>query len=245
MLVSDIDGTLLEGGRSTAGLEQLRQVVEERRDDVALVYATGRSFDSTWQLVESGVLPTPDAIAPFLGTEIWFPGWAKADPFYREIVRHDWNRDAVEYFARRIAGLELQEQEFQSPLKVSFYVNDRKTIFDLKQIIDDCGLSTRAIYSGGRFLDIIPRQAGKRAAVRYLGRVWRVEPDHVLTCGDSGNDLDMLCDPDTLNVAVGNAEVELRGLAHTGAFYSAILPFAAGLLEGAAALGFWSLPRTS
>lgn len=244
ILVSDIDGTLLRNGKTTQGLGLLKTIIEAHRQEVALVYATGRSFPSTWRLVSSGLLPTPDAVASFVGTEVWFPDWLRPDQFYQETIRHQWNRDTVLHLTRRLPGLTLQSSRFQTPFKVSFLFDQRAKLYDLTKLLDAEGLRTKAIYSCGKYLDIIPANAGKRAAVDYLRRVWSVSARHVLTCGDSGNDLDMLMDPLTNGVAVGNSESEVNRLLATGLFYKALQPFASGLIEGAAVLGFWPKSTT-
>lgn len=73
VLVTDIDGTLLDEGVPTPGLATLRLLIENQQDAVRVVYATGRSFFSTWKLVLADVLPVPDSIASSVGTEVWLP----------------------------------------------------------------------------------------------------------------------------------------------------------------------------
>jgi len=239
MIVSDIDGTLLERGRPSDGLSELGEAIASHRGQVALVYATGRSFESVWELVEEGILPQPDAIAPLVGTEVWFPDWTRPDPLYEASVRSNWNREACVSVATRIPGLSPQADEFQSPYKASYYVEGTRTVYDIERMLLAEGLEARVVYSCGEYLDILPIVSGKRNAARYLRWVWNVTAENTLTCGDSGNDLDMLCNPRTRNVAVGNAENELLDLADTQPFYKARMPHAAGLLEGARALDFW------
>ncbi len=242
LMVLDIDGTLLENGVATDGLATLKRMVRVNSDKVALVYATGRSFQSTWRLVKDNVLPKPSAVAASVGTEIWFPEWEHPDPFYQELVRHNWNRDTVAFLARRIPGLTLQQDAFQTPFKVSFEINKKSKVYDFKKLLDGSGLDVRVIYSCGRYLDVVPASAGKRNAVNFLTRYFCVKPHNILTCGDSGNDIDMLTNPHTANVIVGNYEEELEGL-RGPKLYRATRSFAAGVLEGAAAHRFWPKSR--
>lgn len=243
LLVSDIDGTLLDNGEATMGLDTLKALLHRHRDRISLVYATGRSFRSTWELVASGILPEPMAVASNVGTEVWLPGWQGPSPFYRELIRHDWNRDAVTLMAERVPGLVSQEKSFQTPFKVSFEVTPNAKIIDLTTLLKHRGIEARAVYSCGRFLDIIPKAAGKRAAVEFLSRIFDVPLKHVVTCGDSGNDLDMLMNPATYNVAVANAEAEVRRLSDYQLFYQAEKEYAQGVIEGTEAYDFW--PRQS
>ncbi|MBN2718239.1 MAG: HAD-IIB family hydrolase [Deltaproteobacteria bacterium] len=238
LLASDIDGTLLRDGEATPGLKALKRLIAAHRDNVALVYATGRSFASTIGLVESGILPKPQAIASFVGTEIWMPAWHRSVG-YQTAVESDWRPEEILYWAKKVFRLRLQEPEFQSDWKLSFYLDSHAAVFDLRAFLQSKRISARVIYSCGKYLDIIPHQAGKANAVRFLRNTWRVVPQNVLTCGDSGNDIDMLTAPRTCNVAVGNLEGELERLSDQGHFYVAELPYAGGVLEGAAAFDFW------
>lgn len=239
ILVSDIDGTLLNDGRKTEGLDRLRHLLLKHRDDVALVYATGRSLDSVWQLVQSDVLPLPDAIAPSIGTEIWFPNWKQSDKVYETLVSQNWDRGKVLTIASQIPGLTLQSDDMQTPHKVSFEVRRLQKVMDLRMLLESRGIHANIIYSCGKYLDVLPAKAGKKAAVTYLSQVWRVPPDRILTSGDSGNDIDMLTNPVTSNVLVANAENEMAAIRLSRHVYQANRAFAAGVLEGTEAFSFW------
>jgi sucrose-6F-phosphate phosphohydrolase len=245
LLVSDIDGTLLLNGNATPGLNALKQLIRAHNGSVALVYATGRSIESTLELVDKGILPVPRAIAPFVGTEIWYPAWHTSVE-YQSRIDAEWQRDVILHWAQKTFRLRLQEDHFQSPNKISFYLDSHATVYDLKSFLDNRQLKAKVIYSCGKYLDILPAVAGKANAVRFLMNKWQIKPGNVLTCGDSGNDIDMLTLPNTCNVAVGNLESELERLSTRGAFYVAELPYAGGVLEGAAAFDFWpSTPGTA
>lgn len=239
LLALDIDGTLLDGDEPTAGLETLRLLLESRRERVRLVYATGRSFPSTRELVETGVLPAPDAVAAFVGTELWRPPWERPDPGFVAMIERDWDRRAV---VEAVAGFEElvpQPDEVQTPWKASFYLDDEGLVGQVETALARRGLRATVRYSGGRFLDLLPAGAGKHAAVEYLRVAWEIARHHVLVGGDSGNDLDMLEDPRLRGVAVGNAQEELGELSEQQRVHQAELPFAAGVLEGAEAHEFW------
>jgi sucrose-6F-phosphate phosphohydrolase len=242
LLVSDIDGTLLDNGAPTPGLETLRLVLYAHRDEVRLIYATGRSFESTRDLVVSGALPGPDGIAAFVGTEVWLPPWERQSRDFGNAVSQGWDLDAVLAVAAAFPALEPQPGEFQTLLKASYYLEDAAALPVLEKSLEDVGAGARLIYSCNRYLDIVPARAGKRNAVEFICRRWGADPRYVLVCGDSGNDLDMLQDPQFRGVAVGNSEEEVRCLVKAGPLHESSLPYAAGVLEGAEAFDFW---RTS
>lgn len=236
VLVSDLDGTLLADGAPSVGLPELRRHVDDHRYETLLVYATGRSFDSTWQLVEAGELPVPDAIAAAVGVEVWYDPWLEPDPTYSVKIRDRWDRVAVLEAAADLPQLTLQPDRFQHPLKVSFYTTRARTADTLRARLGD---AARVIYSGGRYLDVVPHAAGKASATRHVCDTFGIDEPIVLAAGDSGNDRDMLEEPGFLGVAVGNAQPELGNIKRSSRFFAATRHHAAGVLEGARALGFF------
>ena len=241
LLVSDLDGTLLDDGRATPGLAVLRRVVAAFGDRVRLVYATGRTAASTLALVEDGILARPDAIAPLVGSEVWLPPFAGPDSGFARRLADGWSRPDVVAVGERFSwALAPQPPEHAGEFKVSYFVRDDTALPALDEALARRGVRARLIYSGGRFLDVLPRRAGKRGATEYLAERFGVAPADVLAAGDSGNDADVLAHPEYCGVAVGNAEPELTAV--TGslpAVHEAGLSFAAGVLEGAAAHRFW------
>ena len=239
ILVSDIDGTLLDDGRPTAGLSTLVEALSGM-NPVHLVYATGRTFESTRKLVSTRILPRPDAVASMVGTEIWLPPWQKPDTGFRYTISTGWERRTVLEEAAGLSWLKPQPDRFQSPIKASFYLSDPGRIPILRCKLRSRGVKARLIYSGGKYLDVIPEEASKLNAVEYLRRLWSVKPSNVLAAGDSGNDLDMLREPHFLGVAVGNSEKKLKRLSDQETFHLASRQFAAGVLEGALKFNFLS-----
>ena len=239
ILISDIDGTLLNNGKETRGLDTLRDLLARHKNDVALVYATGRSHDSVWDLIRADILPIPDAIAASIGTEIWFPNWKQSDKRFKSLIGNDWNRETILNAALTIPGLRLQDEEMQTPYKVSFEVSSHRKVMDIQSLLKTKGLAVRIIYSCGKYLDVLPARGGKMAAVKFLSQVWEVPFKNILTSGDSGNDMDMLTHPETANVLVANAESEMASLVKTNCVYHADGSYAAGVVEGCRAFGFW------
>jgi len=239
LLVSDIDGTLLEDGVATAGLETLRLLIESRGDSIRVVYATGRSFQSTWTLVLRNVLPVPNAIASAVGTEVWLPPWTEASEEFERSISKGWDRQAVVDVVEEFREVDLQPGQFQTPLKVSFFLRNRAMVPAIGRALKRCGLECRLVYSGGRFLDALPVRAGKRNAIKHIVKTWGMEDISVLACGDSTNDLDMIRDPRFHGVVVGNSERQMRNLRESKLVHVSKLPYAAGVLEGAETFHFW------
>ncbi len=240
LIVSDIDGTLLDDGDASMGLVTLRKLFRVNRERVGLVYATGRTFSSTWRLVQDKVLPMPNGIAALVGTELWLAPWQRPDPDYEEHVGRGWDKEKVQEVLSAFAKvLELQPKEYQSGYKMSYFVSDAKIMEDVASALEEAKVGAQTIFSAGKHFDVIPARAGKRHVVEYCRKRWDIEPGNVLVSGDSGNDADMLTDPETMGVIVGNAEDELKDIEESEDIHESKLPYAAGVLEGAQAFGFW------
>ena len=105
--------------------KKLRYLLESRRRQVRLVYATGRSFPSTWALTRGGVLPAPDAVAAFVGTEVWFPPWENPEPQYTREISERWNVGVIRRVMARFPHAVTQPARFQTLWKCSYYLSDQ------------------------------------------------------------------------------------------------------------------------
>jgi mannosylfructose-6-phosphate phosphatase len=87
-------------------------------------------------------------------------------------------------------------------------------------------------YTGGIYLDVLPRGAGKGNALAWLCRRNAVQLADVLVAGASANNRSMFALPSVRGIVVGNASSEL--FAGTGAFKPLITreKMAGGVLAG-------------
>ncbi|KDD76220.1 hypothetical protein H632_c310p2 [Helicosporidium sp. ATCC 50920] len=106
------------------------------------------------------------------------------------------------------------------------------------------GLACRCVVSGEgewRFLDVLPRGAGKLAALRRAQRLLGFGDARTVAGGDSGNDADVLCGPHR-GIVVGNAQRGLLDELERGAGSEQVCfaekGFAWGLLQGLRAMSF-------
>jgi sucrose-6F-phosphate phosphohydrolase len=242
VLACDIDGTLLRDGEPTTGLGELRARLHHAPAGLRLVYATGRTFASVQELIRRGVLPPPDAVATQVGTELWLPPWREPLHRYARYLGEGWDAEAARDALARLAGVTLQQDRYQTPYKASAFVAPahlEAVQSVVRAELQRRGLEARFVYSGERFLDVLPALSGKGAALRFLERLWEGDPSlQVVACGDSGNDADMLADPATFGVIVGNADDDrLDHLRPRHRVYRADREYAAGVLEGASVVG--------
>lgn len=233
LLATDLDGTLL--GDQPA-LEGFSAWLQEHRASVTLVYATGRTVVDVQRLVQIGGLPAPDHIIGSVGSEVAPFETCRPAGEWTARVGNDWNRELICAALANIPRLELQPDEFQSELKVSYFLESATAdqVSGVTAQLSARQLEVEVIYSGSRFIDILPRGINKGAAVEYLARHLQFQRDEVIACGDSGNDLSM-CERGFRAVLVANADADLLQHARQPRYHS---PFshAAGVLDG---VQFW------
>lgn len=233
LLVTDLDGTFIGDDAATCDLW-----VELDASGIGVGFATGRHLTSVQAFYDRlGTQRRALACICMVGTEIWLlddSGYRK-DPRWSRHIAEGWERDRVSRFvAERIAGAELQPAEWQSPLKISYFLpaGSGDQVERLEADMARASLAATTVFSADRFLDILPARSGKGSAVAHLAADLELSPGDVVVAGDTGNDLDMMR-PELgfRSIAVGNATAELA--THVGpAHYRARADHALGIREG-------------
>ncbi len=238
LLVTDLDGTLL--GDDVASQELLAELAK-RGIDLAL--ASGRHLLSIQELYKTGQLSLPaSACICMVGTEIYYlEGKSyKLDASWNEIVRPGWNEEAIDSILSSKPDAVLQDETWLSPLKRSYFLeqNSNDVLAQIRNELSTRGIAAKIIFSANKYLDIIPEKAGKGEAAKHVARHMGVLPANVVTCGDTGNDLDMMR-PELgfRSIVVGNATTELSAI-EGHRIYHAKQHFAAGILEGLIQIGW-------
>lgn len=242
ILASDVDNTLT-GDRQA--LDQLAAEILALREQESLflILSTGRRLDQVLVGFAEEGIPYADAVISQVGTEIYLPPYAAGmSPLAQ------WETRLLEQFSAKtavsflddIAGLEMQPKKYNTPLKVSCYLDntpDPDAAADkIKCRINRADKSDayQVVWSSGRDLDIIPAAAGKGRAIQYVLRYLDLEAGNVIVAGDSGNDRSMF---DTFNhgIIVANAQPELKQpqeAYRSPSHYVAQNNYAAGVAEG-------------
>lgn len=229
LLATDLDGTLLGDG---AALRRFAAWIKSRRQRITLVYATGRTADSIEDLVDEGVLVAPDYIAGMVGTELIDYSSGKSVGSWMTCKRAGWDAATVQKILASFSELALQPKEFQSSLKVSYYLR-RANPLQLERMAAElaaAGIEAEVAYSCDEFLDFLPKDMSKGASVAYLAQYLGLSSHRVVACGDSGNDLSLFrhgfC-----GVVVANAWPDLYW-ACPEPTYRSLFRFADGVIDG-------------
>ncbi len=261
LLCTDLDRTLIANGAqpdAKGALALFRQLV--RRDDVTLVYVSGRHRALIEQAICQFDLPVPDFAIADVGSTIYQvtpAGWQPDDAWHAHIAP-DWHgltHDDLSRLLRVFPALRLQPQAQQNRYKLSYHVVLAEDAPRLMRAVDvrlnEAQVKANLIWSidepaGLGLLDVLPARANKLHAIRYLMQQNGHHDHHdrfTLFAGDSGNDLDVLLSGIPA-VLVANADCEVKSqVAHAnpdtlyvaqGGYLGMNGNYSAGILEGVA-----------
>ncbi|KPV41394.1 hypothetical protein AN478_02115 [Thiohalorhabdus denitrificans] len=259
LLATDMDRTLLPNGLQDpepGALDRFREWAG-RRSPHQLAFVTGRHRALALEVVAEYRLPEPDWLVCNVGTEIYAAGEERPLGPWEEALERGFDPEAVREWARgALPGARLQEAAKQSPLKVSFYLDEEPDASALQERLE-AGLregsrAARVVVSFDEteergLVDFLAPGSGKANALDFLRRHLGLSQEQVLYAGDSGNDADALLSG-VCGVLVGNATESVRdqlraelGNHPAARLYFARRPYTAGILEGMAHYG-WEEP---
>jgi sucrose-phosphate synthase len=230
IVVTDVDDTLT-GDREA--VKALFGRLAEADVRVGFGIATGRRLDAALEVMDELGVPIPDVLITGSGTQLHYGDQLIRDRSWERQIHHRWDRARVVEALRNVEGLRPDEEEVQTSHRLR-YVREADrgpSLAAIRKHLRTSGLRVTAILDHGRHVDVIPIRASPGLAIRFLSFKWDLPPDHLLVCGDSGNDADMLAG-ETLGVVVGNHTQELDFLRGRERVHYARRSHAWGILEG-------------
>ncbi|WP_187430795.1 Mannosylfructose-phosphate phosphatase [Roseobacter fucihabitans] len=233
ILATDLDGTFLGGdGKDRA---RLYDWIRSHRQDVGLIFVTGRDPDFITELCQDDDIPWPDYVVGDVGTTI-----ARVDatqvirpiPALETAIREAWGnlgprlRAALEGHP----GLRMQNTDFR--YRISYDMDPGTFDDSAVTLVEQMGAD--ALISDNRFFDVLPRGISKGPSLRKLLAHLDVPETRVLAAGDTLNDQSLLV-AGTPAVAVGGSEKALlERLPETDRIHRATGVGAAGIIEAIA-----------
>lgn len=209
LLCSDLDGTLIPNGDATESPKARKLFFQlAARKEIHLAYVSGRNEQLVKEAIEKYALPEPLFVIGDVGTTLYRvqnKQW-NIDEKWQQQISRDWQGSGHYDVVSLLSGLDglelrLQEEEKQNTYKVSYYTAPQ---FDIKAFrkristfLAERGIFTSIIWSRDEtvqcgLLDILPRQANKLQAIRFLIQEENISETAMVFAGDSGNDLDVL-----------------------------------------------------
>ena len=244
VLATDLDGTFLGG--SDNDRNALYRFIEDRRDDVGLIFVTGRDTRFIEQLCADSTvpysIPWPDYVVGDVGTTIAeiVGATRKVRPLaaLEADIAELWNDngDRIRALLDKAAGLTLQDTPFR--YRVSYHFDPEAYDGAAERIVRHHGFD--ALISADRFFDVLPPGVSKGPSLRRLLKHLGVADERVLVAGDTLNDLSLF-ETGLRGVAVANSEAALiANLRDRRNAYRAATAGAGGIAEAIRHFNFFS-----
>lgn len=206
VLATDLDGTFLGG--SAAQRAALHDWLARNRDDVTLIYVTGRGLGFIRELAKE--LPPaarPDHAVANVGTTAATGKELVPLGPVEQWLETSWSRDAparIEEILRRHDH--LKPQPVVEGRRVSYFFTDADKAAEAKREIEDAGFD--ALLSDNVYFDVLPKGVRKGPTLLRVLDALSLNPDDVLVAGDTLNDLSLF-QTGLRGVAVSNSEPAL------------------------------------
>lgn len=227
-LATDLDGTFLEGDYQVKNIfynELLRL-----REDIMLIYVTGRPIDIVEQFCRQGYLPPSQFVIGDHGTHVVDGvNFCPVDSLQNPIVQK-WNNGNLKLKELLRHDIGIQLQPLNPPYRVAYYYDQSHLQNETLKKITDAGFDF--ILSCDMYLDIVPRGVNKGSTLLNLLNYLNINHESAITCGDSLNDLSLF-QTGLKSVAVGNSEpkliTEIKSLPNV---YHSLYPGLLGIIDG-------------
>lgn len=183
----DLDGTFFETVRPED--DPLYRLISENRENITLIFNTGRSIANVQSVLTSGHFPLPDFVIGDVGASAFdFKKSVSIKEIEGPIDRRWPGKNKV--LELTLGFLGLVPQDVQQERRCSFYFDPLS--FDAKtfaEVVDtyECDV----LLSAERFLDVLPRGVSKGETAIKLLKLYQLDKRSTLFAGDTLNDLSM------------------------------------------------------
>jgi glucosylglycerol-phosphate synthase len=199
LLATDLDGTFLGG--SAHARSRLYQLIASR-DDIQLIFVTGRGLETVMPLLSDPLIPVPDYIIADVGASVVEGETLLPIEAIQETIDARWPGERVVAEALEHMS-DLVRQEVPQERRCSFFCEEHHIDDEVRRIVSDLGCDM--LFSAGKYFDVLPKGVNKGSTVLRLIEHLGVDKADVLLAGDTLNDLPMLR-LGLQGVCVGNSE---------------------------------------
>ncbi len=230
LFVTDIDHTLI--GEDNTHLADLLAELKAHRSTVGFVVATGRTIESAREHLEDHGVTGVDLLITSVGAEIYYGPHLQQSRSWESHIAAKWEPQKIRRVLQGLPYLSDQEDDTQRRFKISYYMDPGKDrLAEIHNRLLNSKCKYNLVYSHDQYLDILPYRASKGKAIRFLAYKWDIPLRHIIVCGDSGNDEEMLRGEPSA-VVVANYSPELDVLRKGKHVYFAKKSCAGGILDG-------------
>jgi len=240
VLVTDLDGTLLEG--SGPARRRVYGWLASQRHRILQVFSTGRDLRSVARLLAEEAalgLHPPHLVIGDVGCTVACGVTLAPSPLALAPIEALW-RGRAERVLPLLEGLPgLSAEPLSRDRRLAYGIDPRRLDRSRLPAIEAHGVD--CLVSGDKYLDVLPAGVNKGSTLLGLLEWLELDPALVVTAGDSLNDLAMF-ETGLQSVMVGNAEPGLvRALPGLPRTYRARGHGCEGILEGLRHFGFGHL----
>lgn len=236
ILATDLDGTFL-APEAKGAPSDLYKVIRDNREEIILIFVTGRGYESILPLLDDASLPMPDYIIADVGGTILKRqngSFISVMPLQGEVAEKWPGREIILNQLADMAGLHIQEVPQER--RCSFLYDDASVLADVDKI--GKALDLTVLKSADKYLDFLPQGVSKGNTLKRLLAAEGLPEEKVLVAGDTLNDLSLM-QTGYRGVVVGNAEPALKlAVAAKKAIYLARETGPSGILEAIHHHGF-------
>ena len=240
VLVTDLDGTLLEGSLRTR--RRVYGWLASQRHRVLHVFSTGRDLRSVARLLarEAAMgLQAPHLVIGDVGCTVACGVSLTPLPLALKPIEALWQGRAERVLPLLAVIPGLSSQPLSADRRLAYGIDPLRLDTSLLAAVEAHGVDR--LVSGDKYLDVLPPGVNKGSTLLGLLEWLEMEPALVVTAGDSLNDLAMF-ETGLQSVMVGNAEPRLvRALPGLARTYRARAHGCDGILEGLHHFGFGHL----
>jgi len=227
-LATDLDGTFLEGDYQSKNF--FYNEILRLREEVLLIYVTGRPIYSVNEFCVNGCLPTPHYVIGDHGTHVVDGTHFQPVEQLQNPIVEKWNdsNSLLKELLREEVGIQLQP--FDSPYRVAYYYDPKQIQDETIHKIAQAGFDV--IQSCDMYLDIVPKGVSKGSSLLKLLDHLNVPKEIAVTSGDSLNDLSLF-QTGLKSIAVSNSEPKLVAeINNLDNVYRSEFPGLLGIIDG-------------